>query len=477
MNSILSLTDVNEVVSKFLQKERGKPLKDAEKLVLYAAWNSLDYEEVVLGTNYKLNYLQRNLAPNLWNLLTKLLSSNDKVDKKSFRRLIEQNWSRIQEKNEDNNINSNLTSENVQVIGQIPDTTIFYGRVSELKELKLSLESNLCVFLTGATGIGKSALASKLIEIITREQPDNIKFIIWKTLYQPCTVETLINDLIELIDEPRLAIKKSISINEKVHILLEILKKKKCLIILDNAGSLFDTNQYVRKQAEIDRFKDLIGKLVSEEHKSCLLVICQYSLPELKYLEYSGLKISSIKLKGLDLESSKKILLNSGMPDSKLLDELFYSYRGNPRILYMVAHRIKTIYGSNLGQELESKTTLGLSIILITLDSIFQELSHNDKLALLVLFCLFNAKGSGKYGINFQILLDLIRKELDVTVSDSSLIDVLEKLQNYHLVELINDEKKGEVNFSLQPLIEKYISLDPMKYIKNSLKIKNIENS
>ena len=55
--------------------------------------------------------------------------------------------------------------------------------------------------------------------------------------------------------------------------------------------------------------------------------------------------------------------------------------------------------------------------------------------------------------------------------TDSSLISVLENLEKYYLIEMTKDVQQGESRFNLQPLVRKYMQIDPMRYIENVLSI------
>jgi NB-ARC domain len=466
----MDLEEAIAVIDDLLRKKRGTPLKPAEMLVLKAAWDARDYEAVLEGTKYKLNYLQKNLAPALWTFLGKEMFGGDKVDKVTFRRYMEQDWSEIKRPMTELRTYSVKVQGRTEVLGQLPKVLNFYGREAELTDLETSIKENQCVFLLGPMGIGKSALAAKLVQKLSSDKTSDFETVVWKTVLYPCSLDDLLNDLLESVhDESSRVVKRASKPQEKVLALLENLKKRRYLLILDNASLLFDESRYLKEHKEINDFKIFFGRLVAEQHRSCLLLVSQYLFYEITYFEYSGLLVRSIRLDALDVASSKKILINRGLIDSPLLNELISAYRGNPKILNLAGERIKSIFGNNLERAVKNKTSLGLGFVLSTLDEVFLELSQGDSLELKVLSCLSQKTSISEAGLTFTELLDELNRGASVLFTDSALIKILERLENYYLIEMNKDITHGESRFNLQPLVKKYIQTDPMRYISKAL--------
>lgn len=70
------------VIDELVLANRRKCLSEAEILVIKGAWHNEEYEEIAHSSDYTLNYLQRRVAPPLWDLFSKLLGNGEKIGKK-----------------------------------------------------------------------------------------------------------------------------------------------------------------------------------------------------------------------------------------------------------------------------------------------------------------------------------------------------------------------------------------------------------
>ena len=101
-------------------------------------------------------------------------------------------------------------------------------------------------------GIGKSALASKLVQKLSSFVPYEFECIFWKTIIYPCSVDELLDELLDLINGRPVFLKKSIQTQEKINTLLNIFKKRRYLLILDNANLLFEDNRYTKRVKRVN---------------------------------------------------------------------------------------------------------------------------------------------------------------------------------------------------------------------------------
>ncbi|MBD2249454.1 hypothetical protein [Nostoc sp. FACHB-888] len=126
------------VVDNLVFAKRGKHLSEAEIIVLKGAWDDDDYEEVAQNSPYSLNYLQRRIAPPLWDLLSETIGSGERVGKKKLRRiLLEQVTKKYPIQSVPIEKQRPSGNELVRVTGSyLPDISSFYGRTKELTHLK-----------------------------------------------------------------------------------------------------------------------------------------------------------------------------------------------------------------------------------------------------------------------------------------------------------------------------------------------------
>lgn len=70
------------------QHEEGH-LSEPQRIVFVASWQGQKYGEITIS-NYARGYIERTVAPDLWNLLTRIIG--EKVTKKNLRSVIERAW-------------------------------------------------------------------------------------------------------------------------------------------------------------------------------------------------------------------------------------------------------------------------------------------------------------------------------------------------------------------------------------------------
>ncbi|PSB19841.1 hypothetical protein C7B76_06860, partial [filamentous cyanobacterium CCP2] len=72
-----------QIANNMLQAEFDRPLSDLEIELLRGAWDNLTYDEIATRSGYSLNYLQRDIGPKFWKLLS--ISLGRKINKTNAR--------------------------------------------------------------------------------------------------------------------------------------------------------------------------------------------------------------------------------------------------------------------------------------------------------------------------------------------------------------------------------------------------------
>ncbi|MBC1225240.1 hypothetical protein GNF09_36370, partial [Nostoc sp. UCD120] len=70
--------------------------------------------------------------------------------------------------------------------------------------------------------------------------------------------------------------------------------------------------------------------------------------------------------------------------------------------------------------------------------------------------------------ISFSKLLIELNQTQEISISTSELITALEGLEKNSLIESSKDPTTKEISFTLQPVIKKYITTDPMGLVHTS---------
>src|SRR5262249_3872712 len=142
--------------------------------------------------------------------------------------------------------------------GEAPDTSSFQGRTAELATLRswIGAEGVRLVALLGMGGIGKTSLAAH----IARELAPAFEAVYWRSLRHAPPVEAWLAGAIGLLSEQRLVAPPAVS--ERMLALLQLLRTRRCLLILDNSETLFEPGQGEgRYRAELAGYGRLLQTL------------------------------------------------------------------------------------------------------------------------------------------------------------------------------------------------------------------------
>jgi Cdc6-like AAA superfamily ATPase len=201
----------------------GKHLDSVQTAILEGTWQGLKYEEIAKSC-YRSKSHVKNIASELWKTLSDLLGED--INKMNVRSILERKAvSNIYNYGESLEIVSSYINSPINICGekrrysedtrqrsQSPsetsptqnhstlinltealELTTFYNRTSELTTLKQWIleDHTRLITIYGLSGIGKSAIALKLIEEINSE----FDYIIWKSLNNLPTLSTLQTEL------------------------------------------------------------------------------------------------------------------------------------------------------------------------------------------------------------------------------------------------------------------------------------------
>jgi len=467
-----------KMIDNLVFSREGRHLEEAEEVVLEAAWLDLDYRSVAKNTAYDLDLLQRRVAPKLWVLLTGILGTGEKVTKKRLRTILEQSMTTpapdpLSESDRAALSPCQPSNTPVQFRGeQIPDASNFYGRTAELASLKELIAKQRCVTLIGAAGIGKSTLAAKLLEDNEINPRPDFDCVVWKSLQHAPLLDELVTELIWLLVPPSQPKTDLPAYTQaKVSILLKYLQSWRCLVVLDAAEAVLkgdrnnNFNPYGDQYAEYGLF---FRRLVEEQHQSCLLLTSREPFSDLNLLQSTRRPVWTLKIEGLDPQAALQFLHFQGLTDRDDCNELIETYRGNPLELQAVANRINRFFGGNTKLFFEYKTILVSAHSQAMLNQLFGQRGLLSELQRQILINLAEELSKHPDPISFSKLLSNLSQNQKVVVSTSELIVALEALEERFLIERSEDSVTKQANFTLQPVVKKYILTDPLGLVRNS---------
>lgn len=440
------------IVNDLVFAKRGKHLSDTEILLIKGALNDLDYDEIAPYSNYSQHYLQRSIATRLWDTLTESIGNSERVTKKRLCYFFAQLAKKYQIKSTsslEQTFSSNFISR-----GTIPDTSIFYGRKNELAHLKKLLDNQQSISILGVAGIGKSTLVAKLIE-----QVNNFDKIIWKTFTHAPLLPDLATELIELVSNSE-AHNLPEYTQALITLLIKYLQSHRYLLVLDGFDYLFSRNEFYHKI----EYVTFLRRLMEEEHQSNLILISRIWPDELDDILSNKKHVHFFKVEGLDLESARKFLSKKGFKHPDKSEQLIKTYFGNPSELEAAINRISHFFG-NQEKFFENPTTLISTQFESMLNEMFGERLSKIQKQILIYLAENIIVGTS---VTFTTLLNEFSSKKVTSISTLELIKGLEKLERISLIESMKDPVTKEVSFTLQPVIKKYITTDPLGLVHSS---------
>lgn len=162
----MELQQALTLVDSAMSDRIGRQLSEVEIALFNGAWEDATYEQIADRSGYSINYLQRDLGPKFWKLLSDAFER--KLNKTNIRGVFSQLTAPTPTRNRVaitpiDEVESPATHIDR---GEAIDVSIFYGRTRELATLTDWIEAERCrlIALLGMGGIGKSSLAAKLID-------------------------------------------------------------------------------------------------------------------------------------------------------------------------------------------------------------------------------------------------------------------------------------------------------------------------
>lgn len=457
-----------------------------QELVFRQSWEGRSYSEIAANYGYDAGYI-KNVASELWRMLSKALG--EKVTKSNVQSVLTRrpyttsvlavpvtlshtnngfnNGNTL--KVTLNGLDSQATATSPhQDWGEAIDTSFFYGRTLELTTLRKWIVHDRCrvVALLGMGGIGKTALSVKLAQQLENQ----FEYIIWRSLRHAPSVQELLANLIEFLDNEHREYHNALPENSNYQLLrlIELLQKQRCLLILDNAESIlcegdshFDESPYGDRGAShyalrvddypqgYQEYGELFKQIGEVSHQSCLVLTSRETPKEIAILQSESRPVRSLELIGLGLEATE-LLKTKGLYSSEdELKGLVQRYEGNPLALMIVAETIKEVFNNNI-LDFISYSPIIFGGIYDLLSQQFYRLSCREKEVMYWL------------AINrIPVSIKTLTAEILSSSSKQALTETLGCLKRRSLIKF-SDSSEGTL-FTLSPLVMEYMTTQLIK--------------
>lgn len=321
-----------------------------------------------------------------------------------------------------------------RILDGIPKLDAFYGRERELENLSASiLQHNAQVIgLLGMGGIGKTALAAKLVQRVQ----DQFDAVIWRSLRGAPPLKDFLVDLLETLSPESPA-----SPNRLIEQLLERLSQQRILLIFDSWQSILGGESSGAYRPEYQDYNELLWQLRQQTHRSCVILTSREKQADFTLIG----AVQPHNMVGLDATAAFQLLRNKGLIFEKRQgDDLVHLYRGNPLALQLIASMIRDHFGGDVSEFLRQGTVFVDELFIETvLQQQMQYLSELEKQLLSILAAQVK-----------PIDRDLLQTHLPPEVSTAKFLSALTSLERRSLIE--RSTEAGLIVYALQPMVRKY---------------------
>ncbi|VEP18621.1 conserved hypothetical protein [Hyella patelloides LEGE 07179] len=438
----MDLSQALTVANRAMLAQYDRGLSDVETAIIKGSWENKTYDKIAEVSGYSDSYLRRDVAPKLWKLLGQALG--EPVSKKNFKAALARKWQQDREVvKSENKAESDRLSEqggnepkNLSPSrsdwGELVDVSFFHGRSREIAQVQewIQHKNSRLLAILGMGGVGKTALTAK----VAQQMQGDFAAVIWRSLRNAPSLEMLLGELVPFLSEQQ---------DNKADIqrLLYWLRTKRCLLILDNAETILQSQGHAgRYISGYENYGDLFRAIGETVHQSCLLLTSREKPAEIAMLEGKGSPVSTLKLVGSP-EAAIALIQTKGLLGSTIeQQELCRRYSCNALALKIVATSIQDLFGGAIADFLAEDMILFYNVRRL-LEQQFNRLSPLEQSIMYWL------------AINREwTTISELAADITPTVRKLDLLGALESLMWRSLVE------KQEGKYTQQPVVMEYVS-------------------
>ncbi len=344
-------------------------------------------------------------------------------------------------------------AERAQYWGDAPDTVGFVGRAEELAQLRHWVLEERCrlVAVLGIGGIGKTSIAAMLAENVA----PSFERVYWRALRDaPPPSEWLVGAIGFLSDQQLVPPKTE---SERLTVLLQLLRERRCLLVLDNFETLFEPGQQEgRYRAGLAGYGRLLQAVGEAVHQSCLVLTSREAPPELA-VRGDG-RVRTFELGGLRVNEAQ-VLLGFKQLEGSSQDwaELNARFGGNSLALKIVGESIREVFGRSIGEFLEQAGATSLFGGIRRL--LFEQIERSSPLEQQLLRVMAVEREPVR-------LTDLLAAQAP-RVGRGAVLEAAESLRRRSLMDRV--EMPGPAAFTLQSVVLEYVTDRLVEDVSNEI--------
>ncbi len=323
--------------------------------------------------------------------------------------------------------------------GEAPESEQFYGREKELVKLKQWLLDDHCrlVAILGMGGMGKTSLAATMVDQVQ----EHYDCVFWRSLHNAPLLESILQECIQFVSDQQRTILPA-ELDRQITLLIEYLRTRRCLLVLDNVESILQGRSQVSHYREgYEGYGRLLQRIGESRHQSCLLVTSREKPQEVALLEGEAAATRSYHLVGLPPADGREILNDKGLQGTEhTWEALITHYGGNPLALKLVGQVIREVFGGSITTFLKDGEVFFRDIR----DVLEQQVERLSALEEEIIYWLAIEREA--------ISLDDLQDNIVHSVSKGELQEALRSLRRRHLIEA------SATGFTIHPVIMEYLT-------------------